>query len=60
MIRSIALWRMFHVQCFVRSMFQVAAAERDWTAQQLGGAESYGDVESKERFPHLHSPDYDG
>lgn len=30
------------------------------TPAEFRRALGYGDVESKERFPHLHSPDYDG
>ena len=30
------------------------------TPAEFRSALGYGDVESKERFPHLHSPDYDG
>lgn len=30
------------------------------TPAEFSHALGYGDVESKERFPHLHSPDYDG
>jgi putative transposase len=30
------------------------------TPAEFRHALGYGDVESKERFPHLHSPDYDG
>jgi putative transposase len=30
------------------------------TPAEFRGTLGYGDVESKERFPHLHSPDYDG
>lgn len=30
------------------------------TPSEFSHALGYGDVESKERFPHLHSPDYDG
>ena len=30
------------------------------TPAEFRSTRGYGDVESKERFPHLHSPDYDG
>jgi len=29
------------------------------TPEDFRAALGYGDVESKDRFPHLHSPDYD-
>ena len=30
------------------------------TPREFAASQGYGDVESKERFPHPHSPDYDG